>query len=139
MEPFDGILIGGQPTPDQIRNLRGLGYRAIVNLRVEDEEGSTRREDVEALGMEYIALPVSGAADVTEEKARALAAVLAQAGTPLVVQCASGNRVGALFALKAFHVDGRSPGEALQVGKAAGLTRLEPEVRRQLGLPVPGP
>ena len=44
------------------------------------------------------------------------------------------NRVGALMALKAFKVDGATPADALAIGKAAGVTRLEPVMRKLLGL-----
>ena len=45
------------------------------------------------------------------------------------MHCASGNRVGAFFALKAFKYDGKSADESLKIGKAAGLTSLEGKVK----------
>jgi len=54
---------------------------------------------------------------------------------PALVHCASGNRIGALFALQAFHLDGRTAAEALAIGKQAGMTRAEPVVRESIGLP----
>jgi len=86
------------------------------------------------LGMTYVSIPIAGAADISEENARRLAEVLDVGADPVVVHCASGNRVGALFALKAYYVDGKTPEEALALGKAAGVTRLEPVVRQTLGL-----
>ena len=50
------------------------------------------------------------------------------------MHCASGNRVGGLFALKAFYVDGKTPEEALEIGRSAGMTRTEAVVRQELGL-----
>ena len=52
----------------------------------------------------------------------------------MLLHCGSGNRVGALLALKAFWLDGGSAEEALEVGLAGGVTRLEPTVRELLGL-----
>jgi hypothetical protein len=49
-----------------------------------------------------------------------------------MLHCGSGNRIGALFALMAFHLEGESADRALQVGREAGLTRLEPVVRERL-------
>lgn len=97
------------------------------------EEG-TRAAEVEKLGMTFVAIPVDGAEGVTEANSRALATALEEADQPIVVHCGSGNRVGALFAFKAYHVDGRTAEEALVIGKGAGLTRLEPVVRERLGL-----
>ena len=51
---------------------------------------------------------------------------------PVLLHCGSGNRVGALLALAAFHVDGRPADAALQYGLDSGLTRLEPVVRDHL-------
>lgn len=130
-QPAPGVVTGGQRTPNQLRAAKDAGYRTVINLRTPKEKG-TRREDVEALGMTYVALPIASAADITEQNARVFAKALADAKRPALVHCASGNRVGALFALKALYVDGKSPGEALAIGKAAGLTRLEATVRARL-------
>ena len=138
LTPFaeEAMLVGGQPTPGQLERASELGYKTVINLRGAGEEGNTDPAQVESLGMAYVATPIQGAVDMTEEKARALAAALETAESPVIVHCSSGNRVGGLFAMKAYYVDGASPEEALRVGKAAGMTRLEPAVREKLGLPA---
>ena len=55
-------------------------------------------------------------------------ALYAPDALPAMVHCASGNRVGAMLALKAAWIDGASPEEALQLGVDAGLTRLHDRV-----------
>ena len=130
----DGILVGGQPTPEQLETLRDLGYRILVNLRMPQESGTTDPALVETMEMDYVSIPIGGAETVNEANAQRLAEVLEKAEGGVVVHCASGNRVGALFAMKAFYVDGKSPEEALAVGRAAGVTRLEPVVKQKLGL-----
>lgn len=132
----EGLLVGGQPTEEQIRRLAREGYRTIVNLRGPDEEGGWDEAPLsEELGMTFVDVPIASKADLTEANARLLAELLDRPdGFPMLVHCASGNRVGALFALKAFYVDGEPPEEALRKGLDAGLTRLEPYVRETLGL-----
>ena len=49
-----------------------------------------------------------------------------------MVHCASGNRVGALFALKAFHLEDADVESALASGREAGLTKLEETIRERL-------
>jgi uncharacterized protein (TIGR01244 family) len=132
-EPFPGILTGGQPTLEQLEQARRQGVTTVINLRTPSEGGPTA-EQIEALGLEYVSIPVAGSHDYTAEKARDLAAALAGAGGDAIVYCRSGNRVGALFAVKARAVDGVEPGQALELGRRAGLTRAEPDVRRVLGL-----
>lgn len=133
-EPLEGVLTGGQPTEAQLETLAEMGYGIVVNMRGPTEAGSTDPAAVEALGMTYVSIPVTGAADVSEENARRLGEILNQADQPVLLHCASSNRVGALLALEAYYVDGVSPEEALALGKEAGLTRLEPVVKKQLGL-----
>ncbi len=50
---------------------------------------------------------------------------------PVLVHCASGNRVGALFALRE-KANGATNEQAIAAGKTAGMTRLEPEVLKVL-------
>lgn len=135
--PREGLLTGGQPTEEQLAELADAGYRTLVNLRTtgENEISDREAELAKELGMRYVQLPVAGAEGLTEDNARDLAELLDdESGYPMVVHCGSGNRVGALFALEAFHVDGERPETALRIGKDAGLTRLEPVVREKLGL-----
>lgn len=133
-EISEGILVGGQPTPEQLADARKLGYKTVINLRTEGERGSLGRQETERLGLRYVAIPVAGSEGVTEENARRLARALKDAEYPVIVHCASGNRVGAIFAMKSYYVDDIDAEKALTIGKAAGLTRLEPVVRQRLGL-----
>jgi uncharacterized protein (TIGR01244 family) len=133
-EPLPGIVTGGQPTLEQFEEARAKGFRMVINLRTPSEPGPSP-EEIQALGLAYRSIPVAGADGLTEDNARALATALEEAKGPVIVHCGSGNRVGALFALKAFALDGKSPEEALALGKKAGLTHLEPAVRQRLGLP----
>ncbi len=132
--PAEGILTGGQPSVEQFEQAAQAGYRTIVNLRAPGEEGSwDEAAKAEELGLRYVAIPIAGADGLNAENARKLAEVVDDPGAlPVMVHCASGNRVGGLFALKALHVDGKSAEEALAVGRETGLTRLEDAVRELL-------
>lgn len=129
--PLPGVLTGGQPTPEQLEAIAAAGYKTIVNLRPADEEGSWDEAPAAGeLGLEYIALPIAGGDDLDVEDARELEELLTNDDLqPMVIHCASGNRVGALFAMHAFHMRRASAEEALQVGRDAGMTRLEETVR----------
>lgn len=140
--PLPGVLTGGQPDAEQLAALAAAGFRTVVDLRRSGEPYPRREEEaaLQALGLDYVSIPLGGPEDLTEANARALAAVLAgEEAYPVVIHCASGNRVGALLALKAAWVDGAPPEEALELGLAAGLTRLEPAVRKLLELGEPPP
>jgi uncharacterized protein (TIGR01244 family) len=136
--PLPQVVSGGQPDVDQLVRASRNGFKTVINLRGPGEDGEIRGEDelVRAMGMKYVAIPVKGRDDINVENAERLREALSDPeALPALVHCASGNRIGALFALRAFHLDGRSAAEALEIGKQAGLTRAEPLVRELIGLP----
>ncbi|MDI3259061.1 MAG: sulfur transferase domain-containing protein [Sinobacteraceae bacterium] len=133
--PQDGICTGGRPRPEHLRQAKERGVRRVVNLCPPNEACDyDEAAVVAALGLDYVNIPVAGPADLTPENARKLAEAIrdASAAHPVFVHCASGNRVGGLFAIKARYVDGLDAERALAVGRSAGLTKLEPEVRKLL-------
>ncbi len=132
--PLPGVLTGGQPTEEQFAEAAEAGYRTIINLRTRGEDGTwDEASKAEELGVDYIAIPVAGVNGLTMENARRVFEVLDDAERhPIMLHCGSGNRVGALFALKAFHVDGKDAETALEIGRGAGLTKLEETVRELL-------
>ena len=129
----DTLVTGGQPTPEQLDRLREEGFKTIINLRTDAEPGAKEGLEAEkAHGFQVVHIPVAGKKGVTEENARRVAEALANAQGKVVIHCASGNRAGAMIALKAYYVDGKSVDEALALGRAAGLTHLEEAVRAYL-------
>ena len=131
--PLDGVVSGGQPSEEQLAAAAAAGYRTVINLRMPSEDGLPgEAERVAELGLDYLSLPIDGADGITEDNARELAQALETAERPLLLHCGSGNRIGALLALSAYHVDGKSAEESIQFGLDSGLTRLEPVVRERL-------
>lgn len=119
----------GQPDVQILKSAADAGYVAVVDLRTEGEDrGMDEAAEVSALGMKYISIPISGRTGLTFENAATLESTLAEFDGPVLVHCASGNRVGALVALSAKQ-HGASSDEAIAAGKSAGLTRSEPAVR----------
>jgi len=134
----DGMLLGGAPSPDQLRAAAKAGYRTVIDLRTPGEPGVAAEKTLAGeLGLTHVALPVAGAAGLTDANVRALDQALRTSPAPIIVHCASGNRVGALLALRAAAIDGATAEQALARGKREGLTHLEPAVRARLGLPDP--
>jgi protein tyrosine phosphatase (PTP) superfamily phosphohydrolase (DUF442 family) len=132
----DGILGGGQPDEDALRRAAHEGYRTILNMRGPGEEGSLDNEEelVRSLGMTYVALPISSGDAFNEKTARRLADILDEPDAlPAMVHCASGNRVGILFGMKAFYVDGVEGPAALEFGTKSGARRIPEHVRSLLG------
>ena len=132
---FPDVLVGGQPTQAHLAAAADAGFGLVINLRGEGEMTEWDEEaEVEKLGMHYLAIPIPGRAALTEENARNLATALKKKGdSPVLVHCASGNRVGGLFALKAFFVDQMDAQEAVVLGRQAGLRdSLKPTVEEAI-------
>lgn len=134
--PGSGLCTGGRPRPAHLQEAAQRGVRTVINLcppaeAVDYDEAAL----VTTLGMQYVNIPVAGPADLTLKNAQQLAVALAEAGPghPVLLHCASGNRVGALLALKAHCIDLLPPAEALALGRRAGLRALEPVVRQLIG------
>jgi len=140
--PIPGVLSGGQPTQDQIASAGSAGYKTVINLRPDTEPGfEWEAAAVKAAGMAYVSIPVAGAAGLTKDNVTRLDAALkdAAANGPVLLHCGSGNRIGALLALRAAWLEGKNPAAALDYGRASGLTGLEPAVKSMLGLAEPAP
>lgn len=62
----DELAIAGQVTPEQLQQLAQEGFRSVLNLRSPDEKGflNSEQQQAEALGLDYINIPVKiGAVD----------------------------------------------------------------------------
>ncbi len=130
------LVSSGQYDEVQFAKLPALGYRTVIQLRPATEDGTGWEEaKAQELGIDFIRIPVDGAKDVTEANARKLEAALQDREGGTLVACSSGNRVGGLFALKAYYCDKLPAEQALEEGKRSGLTKAEPDVRKLLGLP----
>lgn len=134
--PLPGLVTAGQVTEEQFDGLVAAGFENFISLRLADEGGAGWEEEyAPGAGASFTRLPVSGSAGLNRETAEELGRLLDAAGDGgTVLYCGSSNRVGALLALKAFWVDGVSAEDALELGKAAGVTRLESTLVELLGL-----
>ncbi len=124
------LVSSGQVDQGQFAVLPASGIRQVVCLRPTSEDGTGWEEaDAARLGLRFVRIPIDGAAALDRSNAKLLADVLAD-DEPTLVYCASGNRVGALLALEAYWFGGMPADQAIDYGKAAGMTRLEPQVRK---------
>ncbi len=132
--PENNIITGGQPSSAEFVAFRDAagGRCRVINLRGGGEPGVAEQPTLMTqLGIDYVHLPVNGPGDLSFETAAALKEALEYEG-PIMVHCASGNRVGAIRALAAFQFEGQTVDEALATGRRWGLTRMEPMVAGML-------
>jgi uncharacterized protein (TIGR01244 family) len=116
------VYLAGQPTADDLAEAKKLGIKTVLNLRPDAElKGFDERAAVEAAGLAYIHIPFSGADDLNDaifDKAREQ---LKKSERPLLLHCASANRVGAVWLPYRVLDNGIDYDAALAEAKAVGL------------------
>jgi len=129
------ILVGGQPSALDLQYLKTIGIDIVINLRPISEEIDFDQVSVmQNLNMVYHHIVVANETDLTKSTAMKLAQVLPKNGEKCLFHCASGNRVGALLAVKAFGLDGYSGDKAIQFGLDSGMTKWLPMVRNIIAI-----
>ncbi len=134
--PEPGILAGGCPSDRDLARLKQAGVNTVLDLRETREwNGDDFAGRVKQAGLRFLQLPVSGLETVDEGKTRQFWTYWNDAQLkPMLVHCASGNRVGAMLALAAYRHGKVNARDALKRGLAAGLKAAEPTIRKAVGL-----
>lgn len=131
-DPLPGITTSGQPDRAALEGLAEAGYAAVIDLRGLDEDrGFDEKDAVEGLGMSYISLPISGRDAINYDNASMLDEALNGIDGPVLLHCATSNRVGALLSLRD-RLHGASREQALELGTQAGLASLRETVEARL-------
>jgi uncharacterized protein (TIGR01244 family) len=131
--PIDGITSSGQPDQAALEVFSESGYTAVIDLRGESEDrGMDEKEAVESLGMEYVLFPIESREAISFENAAELDKLIESYDAPVLIHCASGNRVGAMLALRQ-SLKGANDEAAIKYGRDGGLTGLEDVVKERLG------
>jgi uncharacterized protein (TIGR01244 family) len=125
------LVVGGQPTVEHLTEMAKAGLKTVLNLKTSGEMTFDEAAEATRLGLTYVAMPIAGKRGLNDQNVARLHEVL-EAGTPTLVHCQSGNRVGALFALHAQRYRGASVEDAMAVGLAHGMTGLKGAVHELL-------
>ena len=94
-----GLAFAGKLAPEVIAQLKGMGFKTVLNLRTEQEGAKDEESVVRAQGLRYEWVPVMpetlSIADVKKVEA-----VLDDASAaPVLFHCASANRVAGVWAI----------------------------------------
>ncbi len=111
----DTLLRGGQPTAEGLRRLSTLGVAIVVDLRASEREVAAERREVEALGMRFVSIPMSGVWTPRHaEVAEFLALLRHNPGRVVFVHCRRGaERTGIMVAAYRMAAQGWTPDQAL--------------------------
>lgn len=111
-----------------VKELAEKGFATIIDLRTENEGTAKEKKNVESAGMRYINIPVTGAG-INHKQLAAFTRAIERIQTPVLVHCASGNRVGALWTTYRLS-KGINSDIAFEEGRTAGMNPfLEEKIR----------
>ncbi|UTW59194.1 hypothetical protein KFE96_02475 [Kordiimonas sp. SCSIO 12603] len=134
--PIKGLLVGGQPEKMDIAKIKALGFDTIITLRPYTEETTALTYDekmvVEDLGMTFVRIPIQTEIDLNDRNLALLNQALEAAGGKAFVHCRTGNRVGAMLALRAFKMQKVPFAEAMELGRKAGLNTWTEATEKRL-------
>ena len=96
----DRLLVGAQPTAEDLDWLHDAGVAMVINLRTDGENGqalspSAEGEAATSAGLAYRHIPVS-LASLNSEQVEAVKAAIAEAEGPVYVHCGAGQRACAI-------------------------------------------
>ena len=116
------IYLAGQPSPEDLLVLQAEGIKTIISLRHTTEVPWDEAGAVERGGMKFVHVPFSAAKQLKPEIFDKVLKILRdKKRSPVVLHCASANRVGAIW--YAYRVlDGKlSPDAAMKEAQTVGL------------------
>ena len=119
------LVAGGTPSARGLGQAAEQGIRTVIDLR-EPKEGTAEEKDhAEAIGVKYVNIPLS-VENFSAIQADQLAETLKNPATgPVLLNCASGQRAIAVWALHRNLHEGVSAAQALEEAKAKGLRKPE--------------
>jgi uncharacterized protein (TIGR01244 family) len=95
------ICTGGQPTLDQLTDLKKQGVTTIINLRTPQEYDAAPEEaKAKELGLRYFNIPVASNGPKDEQVVEFLKLTDDPKNRPAFIHCASANRVGAFWMIR---------------------------------------
>lgn len=114
--------------------LKKQGFKTVVSLLTDEEGVGAEEQEAHQAGLNFYGLGVSSRAPNREQVDAFTRIASNPSNYPMLVHCASSNRVGAMWALYRHNVG--VPAEiAIEEGRAAGLkTSREGAVREMMGL-----
>ena len=128
------VTVGGQPSRDDLNQLKRDGFKSVVNFRTAGEDDQPMSPDqesdaTESLGMEYVHLPVS-MNSMGPELVDRFRSQFDELPKPVFVHCASGKRAGAMVMMHLASEQGWSGQQTLEKAEQMGFECDKPELRQ---------
>ncbi len=141
LHTMGGIFLASQPSVADLEQAAKAGVRTVINQRHASEiKDFDEREVVISLGMDYDNPAWNGAEELTDAVIDRTRGLLRSAERPILLHCASGNRVGAIWLAYRVADGGLSWDEAIAEARMVGLKSpaYETKVKEYLRRAGPG-
>jgi len=119
----ESFATGGQPGGEAYAKAAAAGFRSVVNLRTANEGIDLARERalVESKKLRFFNIPVNSSAPRPEQADEFLRVARDKTNHPMLVTCATANRVGAFMMIFRVVEQGWNEEKALAEALAIGL------------------
>jgi uncharacterized protein (TIGR01244 family) len=117
-----GVFLASQPKPDDFKMAKEGGIKTVINLRQKDELDWDEEAVIKKLGMAYFNLPFKTPAQLSDavfDEARKI--LNDKNNKPILLHCASANRVGAIWLAHRVLDHGLSFDDAFKEAETVGL------------------
>jgi len=121
---------GAQPDETGILNLKQLGVKTIVNLRMTDDAWTQEAALAQANGITYTNIPLKGMGRPKEDQIATALAIIQSSSGAVFVHCRYGcDRTGTIVACYRIQHDGWSSDAALAEARHYGMSTFERGMR----------
>jgi uncharacterized protein (TIGR01244 family) len=128
------VACAGATTAAAVPELKKMGFKSIINLRLATEKGAETEAEAaaaKAAGIKYFHLPLNGQMPDPAVADQFLAAITEKGSEPAFIHCAGGNRAAAMWFIKRLVVDRWDTDRAATEAAALGMTS---PVLKQFGI-----
>lgn len=116
------LYFSAQPDGAALEAAHRAGVEVVINLRAPGEHEWDEKTAVEALGMKYYNVPISGPTFERDAIEAVEAVLAAHAGRPTQIHCASGNRAAGWLAVHLVTKHELAEADAIAIARKAGIT-----------------
>ena len=116
----NGMLIGPQPTADNLRQARVEGIKTVIDLRMPSETSTPNAELVASSGLDYVNIPVNKAA-LSADQVDEFERVMRQMDGPFLIHCATGARAAVMLVLSQARQNRWTAQRTFQEARAIGF------------------
>lgn len=123
------LFLTGQFTPQDMPSIKRADVKRIISLRTEGEVAWDEQSAVETSGLEFVSVPFSGPAALTDAVFENIRTLLKQDTRGTILHCGSANRVGTVWLPYRVLDQGVPLEQALKEAKVIGMRNPDYEAK----------